>query len=305
MTTLRTDQDRVLACEDVDPRNRLNDLSNREWLKRTKSVWYSRPGPRDALKAQHPATFAETDIVRLIELFTKNGERVLDPFLGSGSTLIACLMCGRRGIGIELVSRWVEIARRRVRHYLVTSAVLPLVDPTCDIIEGDSRHVLAAMPADCFDFVVTSPPYWNILHKEHGMKQARERRSLNLPTRYSDLDEDLGNLPSYEAFLEELYGVWEQVARVLRPGRYLAVVVSDFRHGDRYYLYHADTARIVERTGLVLKGAIVLVQDNKNLYPYGIPYTFVPNVHHQMILLFQKPSAWRERPESPPPERQG
>lgn len=281
-----------LDAPEVDPRNRLNDLSNREWLKLTKSVWYSRPGPRDALKAQHPATFAESDVARLIELFTKRGEHVLDPFLGSGSTLIACLMTGRRGLGVELVPRWADVARQRVRQYLAAAGEMfePTVDPVTDIVRGDSRHVLAAMPADSFDFVVTSPPYWKILHKERGMKQARERRSLNLPTRYSDLDEDLGNLPSYEAFLEELYSIWEQVARVLRADRYLAVIVSDFRHGDRFYLYHADTARVIERTGLVLKGTIVLVQDNKNLYPYGIPYTFVPNVHHQMILLFQKPA---------------
>jgi len=278
--------------EAVDPRNRLNDLSNREWLKRTKSVWYSQPGPRDALKAQHPATFAESDVARLIELFTKRGERVLDPFLGSGSTLIACLMTRRLGLGIELVPRWATVARRRVRGYLARSggsAQEPTIDPNRDIICGDSRHVLAAMPPDCFDFAITSPPYWNILHKERGMKQARERRNLNLPTRYSDLADDLGNLSSYEAFLDELHCVWVEVARVLRPGRYLAVIVSDFRHGDRYYLYHADTARIIERTGLVLKGTIVLVQDNKNLYPYGIPYTFVPNVHHQVVIVLQKP----------------
>jgi DNA modification methylase len=276
----------------VHPRNRLNDLTNREGLRRTKTVWYSQPGPRDALKAQHPATFGETDIGRLIELFTRGGEAVLDPFLGSGSTLIACLMCERRGVGVELVPRWAEIARRRVEAHLAGApSAEVLVDPEADIIVGDSRDVLAAMPPDAFDFVVTSPPYWSILRKERGMKQAAERRSRALPTRYSERGDDLGNLESYEDFLEALGGVWAQAARVLRPGRYMAVVVSDFRHGDRYYLYHADTARAIEATGLVLKGTIVLVQDNKNLYPYGIPYTFVPNVHHQMVLVLQKPRA--------------
>ncbi|MBC7289611.1 MAG: hypothetical protein H5T86_16540 [Armatimonadetes bacterium] len=68
----------------------------------------------------------------------------------------------------------------------------------------------------------------------------------------------------------------------------MAVVVSDFRLGPRYYLYHADIARSIESAGFVLKGSIILVQDNKNLYPYGIPRTFVPNVHHQNILILQK-----------------
>jgi DNA modification methylase len=276
----------------VDARNRLNELSNREWLKRTKSVWYSRPGPRDALKAQHPATFAESDILRLIELFTRPGALVLDPFLGSGSTLMACVLCGRRGRGVELVPKWVRIARGRLALFLekATREQRRLVDPDRDIFEGDSREVLPTFRADTFDFCVTSPPYWNILHKERGMKVAAERRLRDLPTRYSDRSDDLGNLPSYEEFLGELLSVWQETARVLVPGAFMAVVVSDFRHGGRYYLYHADTARVIEQTGLVLKGTIVLVQDSKNLYPYGIPYTFVPNVHHQTVLIFQKPA---------------
>lgn len=276
----------------VDARNRLNGLSNREWLKRTKSVWYSRPGPRDTLKSQHPATFAETDIVRLIELFTRPDALVLDPFLGSGSTLMACLLCGRRGVGVELVPKWVRIARGRLALFLekATREQRCLVDPDRDVLEGDSRDVLREFSEDTFDFAVTSPPYWNILHKERGMKVAAERRRRDLPTRYSNRADDLGNLPSYEEFLDELGCVWEETARVLSAGAFMAVVVSDFRHGDRYYLYHADTARAIEGTGLKLKGTIVLVQDSKNLYPYGIPYTYVPNVHHQQVLIFQKPA---------------
>jgi len=275
----------------IDARNRLNGLSNREWLKRTKSVWYSRPGARDALKSQHPATFAETDILRLIELFTRPGALVLDPFLGSGSTLMACLMAGRRGRGIELVPKWVRIARGRLALFLEKlDRDQRLIDPDRDIYEGDSREVLRDFSDDTFDFVVTSPPYWNILHKERGMKVAAERRTKALPTRYSDRSDDLGNLPSYEEFLDELSCVWHETARVMVPSSFMAVVVSDFRHGDRYYLYHADTARVIQETGLLLKGTIVLVQDSKNLYPYGIPYTFVPNVHHQMVLVFQKPA---------------
>ena len=90
----------------VDPRNLLNELTNRQWMMETKSVWFSRPPQRDELKAQHPATFAESDIIRLIEFFTRPGMTVLDPFLGSGSTLVACAQCGRAGVGIELVEHW-------------------------------------------------------------------------------------------------------------------------------------------------------------------------------------------------------
>jgi DNA modification methylase len=273
-----------------DPRNRLNDLTNKEWLKLTKSVWYSRPGPRDELKSQHPATFVESDIERVIELFTKSGQLVLDPFLGSGSTLIACAATGRRGIGIELVPQWVEIARRRLARADIPTAKdsETSADDQFRIIEGDSATVLRDFDPGAVDLIVTSPPYWNILAKEGGSKTTIER--ADLPTRYSERSDDLGNMPEYEDFLTSLGDVWEQCCRVLRPGGYMVVVVSDFRHRSRYYLYHADIARSIEQTGMVLKGTTALVQDNKALYAYGIPYSFVPNVHHQVMLILQRPA---------------
>jgi DNA modification methylase len=291
----RRDGDDAAGAPGVHSANRLNELSNREWLKLTKSVWLSQPEPRDELKMEHPATFAESDVKRLIALFTRTGELVLDPFLGSGSTLIACGATGRRGIGVELVPRWAELARKRLRPLLAQPDLFTEAPPSerLVVIEGDSAEVLSGSPPESVDFVVTSPPYWNILTKEAGMKTAAERPGL--ATHYSDMEEDLGNIPDYDSFLQSLSAVWRQCARVLRPGRYMAVIVSDFRHRDRYYLYHADTARVIGGTGLVLKGCIVLVQDSKTLYPYGIPHSFVPNVHHQQILVFQRPSARRRR----------
>ena len=273
-----------------DARNRLNDLTNKEWLKLTKSVWYSRPGPRDKLKSQHPATFGESDIERVISLFTKSGQLVLDPFLGSGSTLIACAATGRRGIGIELVPQWVEIARARLAKAAIAPAAdcEAVADGHFEIIEGDSATVLNDFETGSVDLIVTSPPYWNILAKEGGSKTEIER--ADLPTRYSERSDDLGNMPEYEDFLVSLGDVWAQCHRVLRAGGYMVIVVSDFRHRSRYYLYHADIARSVEKTGMVLKGTTALVQDNKALYAYGIPYSFVPNVHHQLMVILQKPA---------------
>jgi len=48
-------------------------------------------------------------------------------------------------------------------------------------------------------------------------------------------------------------------------------------------------ARVIEKAQLDLKGVTVLLQDSKNLYPFAIPYAFVSNIHHQYILIHQKP----------------
>lgn len=266
--------------EAVDPRNTLNELSNKRWMLETKSVWFSVPGPRDSLKAQHPATFAETDITRLIEFFTKPGQRVLDPFVGSGSTLVACARTRRLGTGIELVKRWADTSRKRLENEENGNEQ--------QVLHGDCRSLLADMPDNSFDFVVTSPPYWSILRKDWDHKVRAERKARGLSTRYSDDENDLGNLDSYESFLEELAGVFRQCGRVLKPRRYMCVVVSDFRHKSKFVPYHSDVCRTIAPAGFSLEGITILVQDSKNLYPYGVPFAFVSNIHHQYILVFRR-----------------
>src|ERR1017187_5068512 len=76
------------ATPSVDPRNELNDLTAREWIPETVSVWTQKglgAGHPDAqIERQHPAPFSFTDVGRLIRFFTKPGAVVLDPFVGVG-----------------------------------------------------------------------------------------------------------------------------------------------------------------------------------------------------------------------------
>jgi DNA modification methylase len=273
----------------------LNDLNNVEWLTFTKSVWQSRPPPRDELKEQHPATFSESDVEKLILFFTKKGGLVLDPFLGSGSTLIACLNTRRDGLGVELVGKWVTVARRRLQRAKEDGRGSQLhmsdvsKDPALEIVRGDSRIILGTFDPETFDFVVTSPPYWRILTKATDHKSKRERLSRGLPTKYSEDKRDLGNARDYREFLLELVKVFAGCYRALKKGKYMAVIVSDFRHGSRFVAFHDDLAMAIQGVGFTLEGITVLVQDSKNLYPYGMPYAFVSNIHHQYILIFRKP----------------
>ena len=253
------------------------------------SVMNSVAPPRDRLKTTHPATFSERDIERLIRFFTKSGERVLDPFVGTGSTLIACHATEREGVGIELIERWRQVALKRLEAATVPQ--LPFSDVAGSaqtVLSGDALETLREIPDEAFDFAVTSPPYWRILNKKGGDKTAAERTSRGLPTNYSDEEGDLGNIESYEEFLDRLGEVFAECGRTLAHKRYMCVIVSDFRHGPKFYLLHADLARTIEARGLDLKGVTILIQDSKNLYPLGIPHAFVSNIHHQYVLIFQK-----------------
>jgi len=271
----------------VDPRNSLNDLTSVEWLPETISVWNQRglgaKHPDTHIERQHPAPFSFTDVSRLVKFFTKAGELVLDPFVGVGSTLKACALEGRNGIGFELNPKYADLAKHRLETEL-RSLFSGLTKQ--EIKTGDSRELIRELPENSVDFVVTSPPYWNILHKEdHKAKQ--ERIDKNLDTRYSNDELDLGNIDSYEKFLDELTSILGACGKALKPKKYMAVVVSDFRDKSRFVMFHADLSRSLEKFDLETRGLTVLYQRHKRIFPYGYPYAFVPNIHNQFILILQ------------------
>src|SRR3989338_9762841 len=100
----------------ASPENRLNELSAQEWLKFTKTWFIHNPGPRKKNEMLHPAKYPEGMIAEFVKFFTKEGQVVFDPFLGTGSTLVACHMTGRNGIGIELQHKYAAIASNRLKE---------------------------------------------------------------------------------------------------------------------------------------------------------------------------------------------
>lgn len=266
-------------------RNQLNDLTATEWIGETVSVWTQRGlgvnHPEAEIERKHPAPFSFTDVSRLIRFFTKKGELVLDPFVGVGSTLKACAIEHRNGIGFELNPKYVALTRARLQKELSTTS--------CNgqkIWRGDARTLTKKLPDDSVDFIVTSPPYWNILHKEDH-KARQERIARNLDTRYGNDHRDLGNIHDYAEFVRQLSAILGECARALKPKKYLAIIVSDFRNKSKFVMFHADLAAALEQYQLQLRGITVLYQKHKRVFPYGYPFAYVPNIHHQFILILQ------------------
>src|ERR671918_3044119 len=98
------------------PCNKLNDLDSKTWLKFQKSWFIHNPTPRKKGVLVHPAKFPETMAQEFIEFFTKKGETVLDPMAGTGSALVAALRAGRHSYGIELNSKYAEIAKQIIEE---------------------------------------------------------------------------------------------------------------------------------------------------------------------------------------------
>jgi len=267
--------------------NLLNDLSAKEWIQETISVYIQKglgANHKDAqIEKQHPAPFSFQDVGRLIRFFTKEGQTVLDPFCGVASTLKAAALNNRNGVGIELVKKYCDLGKERLQ----TEVEYNLFSKSKQtIIHGDALEEIQKFPDNYFDFIVTSPPYWNILNKI-DRKVIQERIKNGLDTKYSNDKRDLGNITDYHNFLIKLAEFFEKCSRILKAHKYLCIIVSDFRHRNKYYSFHSDLASILEKRYYTLKGITILYQRHKKLFPYGYPFTYVPNIHHQYILILQ------------------
>lgn len=290
---MQTDRYDELVNGTVDPRNNLNDLTGKDWLPETKSFFYQKGlganHPEAQIEKLHPAPYSFQDIGHLVNFFTKHGMMVLDPFGGVGSTAKACEVNGRKCTSIELSPVWHELSIRRLEEEVGRGT-----SEKHNFINGDSCVELLKIPTESIDFVVTSPPYWGILNKQ-DQKVKKNRVANNLETKYSESDKDLGNVDDYDQFINILVEkVFLQCARTLKYGKYMAIVVSDFRDKSDYISFHSDLihelnkAVIPEGGILKLQGTKILLQNHKSLLPYGYPFAYVENIHHQYVLIFKK-----------------
>ena len=265
-------------------KNKLNDLTSKEWLKFQKSWFIHNPPPRKKGVLVHPAKFPETMAQGFIEFFTKQGGTVLDPMAGTGSTLIAALRAGRNSYGIELNHKYVEIAKHIIeaeRNSLGDS----IQDLKSEIVSGDAAQI-TNYELPMIDYVLTSPPYWDMLRARGAQTQKKRRESAELDVHYSDDANDLGNINDYDDFLEKLVCIYKGLQPLLREKAYLTVIVKNVKKGGKIYPLAWDIARELGKT-YALKDEKIWVQDNQRLSPFGLGSAWVSNTFHHYCLQFR------------------
>lgn len=268
--------------------NRLNDLDPKTWLKFQKSWFIHNPPPRRKDVIRHPAKFPESMAQEFIEFFTKRGQVVFDPMVGTGSTLVAALRAGRHSIGIELNETYAELAKQ-----IVAEEQDSLADSAsrlnCQVIQGNAVNIpdlVSQYQLPKFDYVLTSPPYWDMLHAKGAQTQNKRRTKPELDVLYSDDPEDLGNIHDYDDFLSQLVKIYIALKPYIRTRAYLTVIVKNIKKGGKIYPLAWDLTRELERT-YTLKDERIWCQDDIRLAPYGLGNAWVSNTFHHYCLQFR------------------
>jgi len=262
---------------------KINDLNLNRWKEYgtilTDSLWLLKRRDSSGLhSAWYWGNFIPQIPHQLTLRYTKKGEWVLDPFAGSGTTLLECQRLHRNCLGIELQP---SIAKK-VRSLLAKE---PSRDnsTTVAIEVGDSRIVdfkslLRKHGGTSVQLAIMHPPYHNII-------------------KFSRRSSDLSNARSVEAFTAMFGAVVDNVNRVLEKGRYLAVVIGDkYEKGEWIPLGFRLMNEVLKRN-FRLKSIVVKnfeetlgKRNQKELWRYralaGGFYVF----KHEYLLIFQKKS---------------
>jgi DNA modification methylase len=277
------------------PPNHLNCLTAKEWLKCQLGVWqffYEKRDIRD--KDLHPATFPIALATRVIELFTHKGELVLDPFVGSGTTLVAAEDLDRNALGFDLQPDYVELSASRLNGGPQRAI--------CD----DARNIPTHVEPESLGLIFTSPPYANLLNRKRKNKSRRDRKTKQLGRveQYSQDPRDLGTL-ELDQYAQAMGDVFESLLPLLRPKAHCVINVPDMWWEDARITIHVALIEELRRRGYELRNVIIWDRTNivNRIGIFGWPSNYITmGVTFEYLLDFWRPPELDSAPTSPTEE---
>ena len=256
--------------------DRINDLTGKEWLQNSFSIRRNLNKTAEEKKLKHPASFPVELAKKVICTWTKKWANILDPFLGSWSTILWALETGRTCTWIDLSKEYCDLSTERIKNQWYNLE-------KCKIINWDSLEVIPTLNEQ-FDLILTSPPYRDILN----MKRTADRKESH---NYSkDKIKDLGNMSDYDLFLESLTKIFSEIRNITKDGWYSVVNVMDIRKKSKFYPLHLDLINNFYNIGWELDDIIIWDRQNEynNMKTLWYPYKFRINKVHEYLLVFHK-----------------
>jgi 16S rRNA G966 N2-methylase RsmD len=221
--------------------SKINDIDMSQWKSLTDvwtdSLWIipnrDNSGAHDG---HYHGNFVPQIVHQLLTRYTKSGDFVLDPFSGSGTTLIEAQRMGRNSIGIELQPSVAAEAAARI-HTESREGII------ADTFVDDSRNfdvnrILQTYNIKNVQFIIYHPPYWDII-------------------KFSEDSADLSNSKTIEEFIENFKQVVRNTCTILEKNRYCAVVIGDKYANSQLVPLGFYCMQAMQQEGLTLKATIV------------------------------------------------
>jgi DNA modification methylase len=198
--------------------------------------------PRRGKWATHNSKYRgnwSPDVVRNILLrYSQAGDWIVDPMIGGGTTAVECKLLGRNIIAFDINQNAIDITNQALEF--------PFVANTQTNIEfGDARVKLTELKTETVDCILHHPPYADIIQYSDG-----------------EIEGDLSNIHDIDLFCDEMEKIAKQCFRLLKPGKFCAILIGDTR---RKKMYQPMAFKVMERflrSGFELKEDIVKVQHN-------------------------------------------
>lgn len=280
------------TCDCSD--NHINCLTAKEWIKDQIGVWeffYESRDIRD--KSVHPAVFPIAMAKKTIELFTHEGELVLDPFVGVGTTLVAAKDLKRNAVGFDLNPKYIQVSKKRLAQSNLTEGTqqTPIAD--------DARNIDQYLEPETVKLVFTSPPYANLLNRPRLNKSRRgnlrQNKQFLRVEQYSQDSRDLGTL-EIEDYSKAITEIYKKILPLMKPKAHNVINIPDMwwrdiKYGRRIpihiYVYHA-----MLDAGFELRNTIIWNRNNivNKVGIFGWPSNYITmGTTFEYLLDFWKP----------------
>lgn len=237
----------------------INCMAAKEWLKSQLGVWQFNYEARDIRKKDiHPATFPISLARKVIELFTHEGELVLDPFVGSGTTLVAAGDTNRNAVGFDLQKNYIDLCEQR------TAQTSFLGEARQIAIQDDARLVHRYFEPETISLIVTSPPYANLLNRVRQNKSRRFRKNEQLGKieQYSQDPRDLGTM-TLDEYTKSMGDIFESLLPLLHPKAHCVINVPDMWWENERITIHVSLIEELRKRNYELRN--IIIWDRTNL----------------------------------------
>ena len=281
---LSIEHERKCDCE----KTHINCMDAKEWLKSQLGVWQFFYEKRDIRKKDlHPATFPISLAKKVVELFTHKGELVLDPFVGSGTTLVAAQDLDRNALGFDLQENYIDLCEKRL-------ATKNLFGQSVQIaVQDDALNISNYVGNNTVSLIWTSPPYGNMLNRKRTNKSRRDRKNeqyLKIE-QYSQNPRDLGTM-SLEKYTTAMGDIYENLFPLLKPKGHCVINVPDMWWQNKRITIHVSLIQELRKRGYELRNTIIWDRTNivNNIGIFGWPSNYITmGTTFEYLLDFWKP----------------